>query len=420
MRDITVLIVDDEPAILASISKVLSPYYQVLAANSGSRALLVAASETRPDLILLDVLMPEMDGYAVLNRLKADPATRDIPVIFVTVTESAEDETKGLELGAVDYITKPINPSILLARVKAQLMLKQARDFLHDKNDYLEAELARRIKTLDEAHDQLLQSEKMAAIGQLTAGVAHEINNPVGYVNSNLNTLNDYIGDIFQFVDACVQLEGSDLEEIRQRIADQYKHLDIDYLKEDLSSIIKESSEGLRRVKEIVHNLKDFSRIDKVDREEIDLHQCLDSTINIVWNELKYHVELVKEYGELPLVTCRPSQLGQVFLNLLVNASHAIEGKGTITLRTGTQGSDVWVEVTDNGKGIDTEHLNRIFDPFFTTKKVGKGTGLGLSIAYGIVEKHQGQIEVSSEVGKGSSFRVTIPIHPNVDTEDDE
>ncbi len=420
MIDMTVLVVDDEPAILASISKVLSPYYQVRAANSGSRALQVSAGEPHPDLILLDVLMPEMDGYAVLNRLKADPATRDIPVIFVTVTESTEDETRGLELGAVDYITKPINPSILLARVKAQLTLKQARDFLHDKNDYLEAELARRIKPLAEAHDQLLQSEKMAAIGQLTAGVAHEINNPVGYVNSNLNTLNDYMGDIFQFVDACIELEGSDLEEIRKRIADQYKHLDIDYLKEDLYSIIKESVEGLRRVKEIVHNLKDFSRVDKVDWEEIDLHQCLDSTINIVWNELKYHVELVKEYGEIPLVTCRPSQLGQVFMNLLVNASHAIEGKGTITLRTGTDDGDVWVEVTDNGKGIDTEHLNQIFDPFFTTKKVGKGTGLGLSIAYGIVEKHQGEIEVNSEVGKGSSFRVIIPIHPNVDAETDE
>jgi two-component system NtrC family sensor kinase len=265
---------------------------------------------------------------------------------------------------------------------------------------------------LSDAQDKLMQSEKLASIGQLAAGVAHEINNPIGYIFSNFGTLEKYLADLFEMLTAYEQAESAlagtpaaeQLRALRERI-------ELDYLKDDIPTLMAESKEGISRVRKIVQDLKDFSRVDaRQEWEWVDLHQGIDSTLNIVNNEIKYKADVVKQYGELPDVECLPSELNQVFMNLLVNAAHAITAeRGTITIRTGCEGEQVWVEVADNGCGITKENLSRIFDPFFTTKPVGKGTGLGLSLSYGIVKKHAGRIEVRSEVGAGTTFRVTVP-----------
>jgi len=247
----------------------------------------------------------------------------------------------------------------------------------------------------------------MASIGQLAAGVAHEINNPIGYVNSNLGSLRLYINDLLALVDAYQQADGAEPQPQAQALREQ---IDFDFVREDLASLLDESAQGLERVKQIIKDLKDFSHTDSGDWVYSNLQQGLDSTLNVVWNELKYKAEVVKEYQPLPEAQCMPSQLNQVFMNLLVNAAHAIENRGVITIRTGCDTQRVWVEVEDSGKGIAPEHLSRLFEPFFTTKPVGKGTGLGLSVSYGIVKKHQGEIRVESTLGQGSRFRVILPI----------
>lgn len=267
-------------------------------------------------------------------------------------------------------------------------------------------------KRLEEANNQLLQSEKMASIGQLAAGVAHELNNPIGFVHSNLGTLDGYLHDLMTLIDAYEKLAAAEPEH-PQAIAIERLRQDLDfaYVREDIFNLVDESKDGLARVKKIVQDLKSFSRVGESEWKQADLHQGLDSTLNIVWNELKYKCEVVKDYGDIPPVYCLISQLNQVFMNLLVNAGHAIEKQGTVTIRTRRLGEDkVCVEISDTGCGIAPENLNRIFEPFFTTKPVGKGTGLGLSLAYGIVERHHGRIEVHSEVGVGTTFKVILPI----------
>ena len=267
---------------------------------------------------------------------------------------------------------------------------------------------------LSDAQSKLIQSEKLASIGQLAAGVAHEINNPIGFIFSNFGTLEQYLEDLFQMLDAYEQAEasmsdGAALARIRSLKAD----LDIDYLKEDIPNLMRESRDGIQRVRKIVQDLKDFSRVDaRQEWESVDLHAGIDSTLNIVNNEIKYKADVVKHYGALPEIQCLPSELNQVFMNLLVNAAQAMgKERGTITIRTGVQGERVWLEFADTGCGIPKEAQSRIFDPFFTTKPVGKGTGLGLSLTYGIVQKHNGHISVRSEPGHGSVFRIELPLH---------
>jgi len=268
------------------------------------------------------------------------------------------------------------------------------------------------IKKLEEAQNHLMQSDKLASIGQLAAGVAHEINNPIGYVYSNLSSLEKYVQDTFELIDVYEQTEVAiTAPDILERIKAKKEKVDIVFLKEDLKSLMSESKEGITRVKDIVQNLKDFAHVDISEVwHATNLHHGMDSTLNIVKNEIKYKAEVVKEYGIIPDVECLSSQINQVFMNLLVNASHAIESHGTITISSGQLKDEVWVEIADTGQGIAPEHINKIFDPFFTTKPVGKGTGLGLSLSYGIIQKHHGRLEVHSERGKGTTFRVWLPI----------
>ena len=271
-------------------------------------------------------------------------------------------------------------------------------------------------KKLEQANNQLLQSEKMASIGQLAAGIAHELNNPIGFVHSNLGTLEGYLRDLMFIIESYDRAldDGASPENreiARIRMDEIRKERDFDFVHEDIFQLVSESRDGLDRVRRIVLDLKTFSRVGSQDWEYANLNQGLESTLNIVWNELKYKCTVNRDFGDLPLVYCLLSQINQVFLNLLVNAGQAIDEKGEITLRTARRGEDeVVIEVSDTGKGIPPENISRIFDPFFTTKPVGKGTGLGLSLSYSIIEAHHGRIEVESQVGVGTTFRVVLPI----------
>jgi len=302
----------------------------------------------------------------------------------------------------------------LLALVIANHRMYIERDNRILELSTLNATMQRVNALLENAQDQLIESEKLASIGQIAAGVAHEINNPVGFVSSNLGTLESYLQRVFGLLTAYIEAEQDapmPLTPALARARVMRKGHDFDFLRSDIDALLGESRDGLVRVKRIVQDLKDFSR-SGVDEawEMADLHAVLESTLNIVRSEVKYKAQIDIRFGELPKVECLPSRLSQVFINLLVNAVHSIDGEGRITLSTGVDGAEAWIRIEDTGCGIREEHLGRIFEPFFTTKPVGKGTGLGLSVSYSIVRKHGGRIDVTSEVGRGTQFTVRIPI----------
>jgi signal transduction histidine kinase len=348
-------------------------------------------------------------GSALCWPLKVNEAV--IGVLSVNrAGEEAPFTGEDLEHGTwlVNLVTLAIeNVRLHRERLRRIELLSRINDEVLGKN----AEIMEINARLKEAQNQLLQSEKMASIGQLAAGVAHEINNPIGFVYSNLSSLDNYLRDIFALLQAYEALEQGPGPEPLALVHRLKERIDLPYLRQDILALMGESREGITRVKKIVQDLKDFSH--QGGGEEwtwAHLHDGLDSTLNIVNNEIKYKANVVKEYGELPEIQCLPSQLNQVFMNMLVNAAHAIEQTGTITVRTGAATGEVWVEIADTGCGIAPENLKRIFDLFFTTKPVGKGTGLGLALSYGIVQKHGGRIEVDSAPGRGSTFRVWLPI----------
>ncbi|MCM0083041.1 PAS domain S-box protein [Geomonas sp. Red32] len=270
-------------------------------------------------------------------------------------------------------------------------------------------ELEKAYSDLKETHAFLLQQEKMASLGQLAAGIAHEINNPTGFIISNLGTMKKYGERLVQYLGLLQEEAGSPPP---APLAEQRKLLKIDRIIEDLPSLVAETMEGADRMKKIVQDMKGFSRSDSGTPVVSDLRECLESTINIVWNELKYKARLTRKYGDIPPVTCYPQQLNQVFMNLLVNAAHAIEKDGEIVVATRQEGDFIYIAISDTGCGIPEENLTRIFEPFFTTKEAGKGTGLGLSISYAIVQKHGGDLWAESTVGSGTTFHLRLPLAP--------
>jgi hemerythrin-like metal-binding protein len=278
---------------------------------------------------------------------------------------------------------------------------------LAEANVQLEAErkeLEQLLSKVEDAQQQLLQSEKMAAIGQLAAGVAHEINNPVGFVNSNLGSLKTYVGHLLNVISAYESGERSQIEQARESA-------DLEFLREDMTALLSESQDGLSRVTKIVQDLKDFSHVDQAEHQQANLNSAMESTLNVVSNEIKYKAEVIREYGEIPLVDCVPAQISQVFMNLLVNAAQAISSQGKIFVRSGFENKYVWFEVEDTGHGMSEDIRQRIFEPFYTTKPVGKGTGLGLSISYDIiVKKHGGRMDVTSKPDQGTCFRLWLPV----------
>jgi len=408
-EELKILIVDDDDVDRMAVRRALGKsglQVNIEEASSCKETLKLLRSSDF-DCALFDYMLPDGDGLSLLRDIRTEDIST--PVVMLTGQRDERLIVELLRAGAFDYLSKnELSGENLGHAVQTAIRLYRAER----ERQSAHAELEQAHRELQTSHEQLLQSEKLASIGQLAAGVAHEINNPVGYVYSNLGTLQKYIDNLFQMLESYEQLEAlvgvdeavlKDLQQLKQE-------LDLNYLKQDVRDLVSESREGIARVKGIVQDLKDFSHVDEAEWQWADLHRGLDSTLNIVNNEIKYKAEVVKEYGELPEVECLASQLNQVFMNLLVNAAHAIEDRGMITLRTGHENDKVWVAVSDTGSGITAENLKNIFDPFFTTKDVGTGTGLGLSLSYGIVQKHGGHIEVDSEVGKGTTFTVHLPV----------
>ena len=448
-----VLLVDDAQDIHAVLRLTLQDMVveglplQLIDAYSAIEAEAMLAKHPDTALILLDVVMETNDaGLTLVKHVRQNLENRMVRIVLLTGQPGytlQRDVVANYEID--DYRLKSdLTADKLFTCVYAELRTYQVLQSLERKrpieklaidlklaNAQLNIEIGERQhaqevadaqmhdltalnKQLKDAQNQLLQSEKLASIGLLAAGVAHEINNPVGFVSYNLGTLKEYVGELLALLHAYDTAQADTGKDSPERFAaaDALKaSVELDYLKEDVLSLLTESQDGLDRVKKIIQSLKDFSRIETTETWRCeDLHKGIESTLSVVWNELKYKCDVHKEYGELPQIECVLSHLNQVFMNLLVNAAHAIKEHGVLTIRTGHAGDEVWVEIADTGEGISPENMLHIFDPFFTTKPIGKGTGLGLSLSYGIVEKHHGRIQVDSQVGKGSTFRVCLPI----------
>jgi signal transduction histidine kinase len=422
-----ILIVDDTPTNLQVLSESIRVVgWTTLVATDGETAI-EQAEYARPDLILLDVMMPGIDGFETCRRLKANPITEAIPVIFMTALSDTLDKVKGLEIGAVDYITKPFQQEEVLARVKLHLKLYHLTQTLEQRVSERTAELSESLRSLQQAQLQLVQSEKMSTLGQLVAGVAHEINNPVGFIAGNLNPAKTYIQELFDLLSLYQQKFPDPGVEIEKNI----KKIDLAYLREDLPKLISSMRDGVDRIRTISVSLRTFSRSDIDHKEAFDIHEALNSTTLILKyrlkaNEFRPEIEVIKEYDDLPLVKCFPGQLNQALMNLLANAIDAVEESNQgrsyeeieerpnqITVQTALAagGQQAVIRIRDNGLGMADEVQQRIFDHLFTTKPVGKGTGLGLAIARQIiVERHGGTLEVNSRQGEGSEFIITLPL----------
>lgn len=411
------------------------------------------------DVVLLDFDLPDGTGLEVFRELrKINP---EVCVIMVTGKGDERLAAQILKEGADDYLTKSSNvfsqiPDAVNRVLKEKASRRQlaekekalqaAHDDLAEKvallaqaNDQLQHEIEERIRTeealkesntklkstleeLGRSQAQMLQSEKLASVGQLAAGVAHEINNPTGFISSNLYTLTTYLDDLNNYATACAafhdHLQNETIktalpESVLEMTANlrQLEHdLEVGYILEDSISLLAESRNGAERIRQIVADLKDFAHPGKAQLEYVDINKNILSTINLVWNELKYKTEIEKQLGDLPLVQCYPQMISQVFMNLLINAAQAIEDKGIITISTRVEGDHAIVKIADNGNGIPRKDIDKIFDPFFTTKPVGQGTGLGLRIVYDIIQKHKGTIQVESTEGVGTTFAIRLPI----------
>lgn len=437
-----ILVVDDTTANLEVLGETLiEAGYQVATAIDGDRALKRVQTHP-PDLILLDVQMPGINGFETCQALKSNPATASIPVIFMTALADTDSIVKGFTLGAVDYITKPFQEEELLARVHTHLQLSHVTKNLEQIVTERTLELQTALDQLHQSQLQLIQNEKMSALGNLVAGVAHEINNPLGFIAGNLQPAQDYIHDLLKLIEGY----QSELPQPSAALQTAIAEMDLAYVREDLPRLIASMKDGVNRIRHISTSLRNFSRSDSDHPILFNIHEGIDSTLLILKhrlkaNEFRPEIEVIRDYGETPEVECYAGQLNQVFMNILSNAIDALEEKiqsnascpvsdmleeakqkhnfetiqnlvNRITIHTCIlEAQQVQIRIHDNGVGISKDIEPKIFDHLFTTKSVGAGTGLGLAISRQIVvEKHRGTLNVVSEVGKGTEFTIQIPI----------
>jgi two-component system, NtrC family, sensor kinase len=379
--------------------------YNVVEAEHGAQAWDRFQQEHFP-LVLTDWMMPEMDGLELTKRIRASVSAGYTYIILLTAKSEKEDLVQAMEAGADDFLIKPCNVDELRVRVREGERIIR-----------LEQTLAEQNRQLREAQAALVQSEKLLSVAQLAAGMAHEINNPISYVSNNLEVLRRTVPSLIDVLTK-YRSAGDLLASLRTDLADELGTLkdasDLDWVQENLPRLLGSSLEGLRRVRDIVNNLRDFARLDNAELGEMDLNAALRSTAEVLAHEMdarRVTAEL-RLQEDLPPVLCRPAKVHQVLYNLLLNAAQASQANGRIFLRTSVDADAVIVEVEDHGCGIEATHLPRIFEPFFTTKPVGRGTGLGLAISYGIVRDHGGTIDVESAINRGSTFRVRLPLHP--------
>lgn len=433
-----ILVVDDEPVNRQVLVNHLSLHnYEITEASSGSEALALLEGRLKPDLILLDVMMPRMTGYEVTRRIRETWQANELPIVLLTARNQVSDLVVGLESGANDYLTKPIAKDELLARIKthctqaaifsenASLCLELQASETRERERALQLEQC--LEKLQQMQLQLVQSEKMVSIGQLVAGVAHEINNPLGFIAGNLDYAEISIQDLINIL----KLYGQHYPQPTPEIAAQIYEIDLPFLLKDLPQLISSLKVGTERIRQLSTSLRTFSRADTSTKVAFNLHEGIDSTLIILKHRLKANeqrseIAVIKEYGDLPPVNCYPEQLNQVFLNLLANAIDVLDESTQsqmykenetklrqITIRTEASQDGQWasVRIKDNGTGMTEEVKQKVFDYLFTTKPVGKGTGLGLSISRQIVmEKHGGKLTCISSPGEGSEFIIEIPI----------
>ncbi|MEH2160224.1 MAG: response regulator [Nostoc sp.] len=439
-----VLVVDDTPDNLRLLSAMLTAQgFEVRKALNGKMAL-TACQMVLPDVILLDINMPDMDGYQVCQQLKADDKTCEVPVIFISALDDVVDKVKAFDVGGVDYIAKPFHGAEVVLRIENQINLRLLQVKLQEKNFLLQEAL----DNLKSAQVQQIQNEKMVGLGQLVAGLAHEINNPISFIYGNLQYAGQYVQDLVNLIEAYQQEYPKPTSKIQQ-IA---KDIDLNFVINDLQNLIGAMYRGSDRIREIVVALQHFSRHDEAEMKRVNIHEDIENTLVMLQHRLREAVNrpaiiVVKDYGNLPLVTCYASELNQVFMHLLNNAIDAIEEKlgnqssnpyslmpldngyapiaalgetsksqwllptPQIRIHTEVTLNTIKIAIADNGPGIEESLRSRLFDPFFTTKPVGKGSGLGLSISYQIiVQKHRGNITCTSAIGQGAEFAIEIPI----------
>lgn len=463
-NNISILIVDDISSNIDVLANILIEY-KVLVAKNGNRAIEIA-KEQKPHLILLDVMMPDMDGFEVCKVLKSDSATADIPIIFITAKDEIKDEVEGLDLGAVDFIHKPISPFIVLARIKTQIKLIEIQQNLVKKNERIKNTL----NELREAQSRLIQNEKLVALGEIVAGVAHEINTPLGAIKStnesqkiSLNYfLDNYLNivtllnkeqmhafmEIANKIDIGISNLTTKEEREKRRILEEdlisnnsseyipyideligigifsyNNHLEILKHNDDLKSVIGLLSElsaiyksqmvlniATKKVHQIVKALQNYSRKNQFGTKTLtNLSIGIETVLAIYQYKLKNSIKVIKYYINDELVNVYEDELNQVWTNLITNSLQAMDDEGILEITIKNIPRFVEVSIRDTGKGIPDEFKDRIFDPFFTTKPKDEGTGIGLDIAKRIIEKHNGSINFKSEVGKGTCFNILIP-----------
>lgn len=411
-HDRRLLIVDDEESVRNLFARSLRERYSCETAANAQEALEWLKREPFA-LVITDIQMPGISGIELLRKISERyPYTA---VIIVSGVDRTQRVIDAVRMGAYDYLLKPCDLDVLELCVDRALerrtLLRNARRYKEDLESR-NAELARRKSELERLQAQLVHNEKMASLGQLAAGVAHELNNPAGFILSNVAALPDYLRRLELILSSYerISLSGTDAE----LVATAKRAHDYEHLFDDLNSIAVDSYAGAERIKEIVQNLRLFSRLDEAELKQVDVHEGIEATIRLLSQYFTSpSISLRRDYGRLPPINCYAGQLNQVWMNLLVNAAQAIgDTSGEVRINTSALEQTVSVAISDTGQGIAPEHLSRIFDPFFTTKPVGEGTGLGLSISHGIIARHGGTLTVDSSLGRGTTFSVVLPVHP--------